>query len=320
MNWKRYLSLALRFGLGAAGLLYAFWGVDFAKLTAVAADYNWFAVLAIVAFSFGVYVYLGYRLAVIAHWRSDVRVGALATVICHGFNNILPTKLGELAKAIYLSARGRLTKAEALGVVFWERFLDLNAILLLALLAMALMERNLFAVPLAAAIGGLWSALFVFRRWPAVPERLISWLPAERLRAFARELQSHVDTRFKARFLLRTAGQTGVVWLLYSVQALLILLWVAALDITFAQALVVFVVSGIGMSLPSTPGALGVFEAAVVLALSWYGVPKEQAIPAALVMHMIEYIPTTGLTLLMLMRSDLGLGELRTALQRRNTE
>lgn len=320
MTLKRLFSLFLRFSLGAAGLVYAFWGVDFVKLAEVASAYNWLAVAGIVAFSFGVYVYLGYRLAVLAHWRSDVRVGALATVICHGFNNILPTKLGELAKAIYMSARGELTKAEALGVVFWERFLDLNAILLLALLAMGLMERNLLALPLALGISGLWIALIVFRRWPAAPERLISWIPGERLQVFARELQSHVDTRFEGRFLLRTAGQTGIVWLLYSVQALLILLWVAALDISFSQALVVFVVSGIGMSLPSTPGALGVFEAAVVLALSWYGVPREQAVPAALVMHMIEYIPTTGLTLLMLMRSDLGLGELKTALHRRGTD
>jgi uncharacterized membrane protein YbhN (UPF0104 family) len=51
------------------------------------------------------------------------------------------------------------------------------------------------------------------------------------------------------------------------------------------------------MLLPSTPGAIGVYEASTVLALSWFGIEKEQALGIALFNHALQFIPTTLLGL-----------------------
>jgi hypothetical protein len=47
----------------------------------------------------------------------------------------------------------------------------------------------------------------------------------------------------------------------------------------------------LGMILPSSPAAVGVFEAAVLVALDAYGVPKEQALSCALVAHALNVVP-----------------------------
>jgi uncharacterized membrane protein YbhN (UPF0104 family) len=43
--------------------------------------------------------------------------------------------------------------------------------------------------------------------------------------------------------------------------------------------------------LPAAPGALGVFEAAVVLALAAYDVPRAQALSYAFVLHAANFFP-----------------------------
>ncbi len=315
MTWsgrlKRMASLLLRLSLGGAGLLYVFIGLDLAALSDILLRYSYTGILFLVVLSFGVYTYLGYRLASISHHRSDVRVGTLATIVCHGFNNLLPTKLGELAKVLYMCTKSELTKAEALGVVFWERFLDLNALLVMALWSMLLMDHQLYTVPLVGLIGGMWVVLFALHRWEGVRERLIALFPVDALKGFLRELHGHVNTRLNRSFLLRMGGQTALVWALYAAQSLLTLMWVAGLDLSLGEGMVVFIVSGLSMTLPSTPGALGVFEAAVVLALGWYGIPKEEAVAAAVVMHMIEYVPTILATLWVMMRTDFSWSVLR---------
>jgi uncharacterized membrane protein YbhN (UPF0104 family) len=45
------------------------------------------------------------------------------------------------------------------------------------------------------------------------------------------------------------------------------------------------------MVLPSSPASVGVFEAAVLLALKPYGVPKSEALSVALVLHALNLFP-----------------------------
>jgi glycosyltransferase 2 family protein len=48
---------------------------------------------------------------------------------------------------------------------------------------------------------------------------------------------------------------------------------------------------GLAMIVPSSPAAVGVFEAAVVVALRAYDVPKPEALSYALVLHALNFLP-----------------------------
>jgi uncharacterized protein (TIRG00374 family) len=63
------------------------------------------------------------------------------------------------------------------------------------------------------------------------------------------------------------------------------------LHLPFACGVLVVVAVGLGMILPSPPGAIGVFEGAALIALKAYGVPHSEALPYALVLHAVNFVP-----------------------------
>jgi glycosyltransferase 2 family protein len=48
---------------------------------------------------------------------------------------------------------------------------------------------------------------------------------------------------------------------------------------------------GLGMILPSAPAAVGVFETAALIALAAYGIPRTTALPYAVVLHLVNFVP-----------------------------
>ena len=63
------------------------------------------------------------------------------------------------------------------------------------------------------------------------------------------------------------------------------------LGVSFLAALLVVVATSLAMILPSAPSALGVFEAAVLVALGAYGISDADALSFALVFHAFNIIP-----------------------------
>ena len=63
------------------------------------------------------------------------------------------------------------------------------------------------------------------------------------------------------------------------------------LHLPFACGVLVTVAIGLAMILPSPPAALGVFEAAALLALKVYGLSYSTALPYALVLHLVTVLP-----------------------------
>ena len=55
--------------------------------------------------------------------------------------------------------------------------------------------------------------------------------------------------------------------------------------------LLVVIAVNLALVLPSSPAAVGVFEAATVVALSAYHVPTSRALPTALVLHLLNLVP-----------------------------
>jgi hypothetical protein len=63
--------------------------------------------------------------------------------------------------------------------------------------------------------------------------------------------------------------------------------------------------------LPSTPGFFGLFEAAAVTGLGFYGIDRSMAITWGFAFHVLSFIPITLIGLFYLARSGMKLGDLR---------
>lgn len=253
-------------------------------------------------------------------WRSTA-VGMMA-------NNLLPARMGELVRAWMLTRLTSVPFSASFASLVVDRAFD--AVVVLLLLVVAMLDPRFPAnvqiagrpaghvagsgVLLVVVLGLALYAIVFF------PDRLIRIYELFVRRVAPRfEERGRVMLRSFAEGLsvLRHPGRfLSVVWWallhwLTQATAFWIMFKAMGIDAPYTAALFVQGVIVVGVSLPSTPGYFGFFEAAAKLSLVMYGVSESLAVAWALTYHILSLIPITLIGLYYLARSGLRLGELK---------
>lgn len=210
-------------------------------------------------------------------------------------NNILPWRLGEFGRAILLGRKGETGTLSVLSTILVERLLDVFIAfsILIALLptAAGMPEARRTGLILAGILlMGAVVVWFLLREGTWI-KALLGRLPGDLSQWTARweRLQSGLSVlRDPGRFL-RTLALLGLSWFLAGVQYWLVLKAVVP-EARLLWAFFMLTVTLLGIAVPSSPGFIGVFEAAGVLALSVFGVPRGDALAASLLIHGIVYV------------------------------
>jgi hypothetical protein len=253
-----------------------------------------------------------------------------AMMIGYMANNVLPLRAGEVVRVYVVARRWGASGEARAGDAFWltlatlvvERVLDsLAIVLIVAVLVLRIDVPAVFrwgasillavdvvavaaltTVALAPARGrrllGQWT-----RRWPAL-ER-----PA--LRVFQTFLRGLDGIRAPAH-LLPTLGWTVLIWIAGAAAAAALLeAFGIRLPRPFLAGWTVIAFVGLGISIPSAPGYVGVWHAATVFALDRFGVAQTAAVGYALVYHASQLLPVTIVGWACLLREQLTLAEAR---------
>jgi glycosyltransferase 2 family protein len=248
----------------------------------------------------GLVVFLASMMARVACWwvliGRPVGFGRVLATLNEGylFNNVLPWRMGELGRAILLGRQPGLSAPLVLCTIVVERLYDmiLAVGLMLVLLplvagaAWAARAAWLGAAAVAAALAFVWFAL----KRPQTVEGLLTRLPGstavwQRLWASFRDGLAVLKTpnHFLSSFAWMVAS-----WALAILEYWLVLRSVLpAVQPLWAGFMLAATL--LGVAVPSLPGYVGVFEAAGVAALSVFGVPADQGLAAALVLHGMVY-------------------------------
>ena len=110
------------------------------------------------------------------------------------------------------------------------------------------------------------------------------------------------------RHLLPIAAASVGIWLVLAL-AVWTALHAAHLDLPLAASWAVLAFMGLGVSLPSSPGFVGVIQAATVLALALFSVPRTEALSFSLIFHAAQYFPVTLFGLVLLLVEQVSLAE-----------
>lgn len=241
-------------------------------------------------------------------------------------NNLLPLRAGELVRSYTASRLAGARFTTVLSSIAVERIFD--ALTIVALMSVALLTSNLppsvqiggtsvlQAARLAGVLGmlALTIAVLVVAA-PLAAERMVRrLLPAPRL---ANRIVSLIEGVRHGFLVLRSPHLLiGVVFwsfALWLVNALAFYVGFETFDIavSYRGALLLQGLLVLGISVPSTPGFFGPFEAVIVAVLGLYGVPRDVAFSYAIAFHVTSFIPITLLGLWSLSRTPGGLGGLR---------
>jgi uncharacterized protein (TIRG00374 family) len=305
------LVVALVVTVGAMALAVRGVALDDAADALAASDLLWLAP------SFAVFA-AGVALRGLRWWalfdarrRPPLREVTRALLVGYFFNNILPARAGEAARVISLHARTRTPRAETIGTVVAERVFDVLALLAILLAAYPwlppiswLRAAAIFGVVVVAVVGAL---VFVLVRYD---ERAIHWLlsPLRRVRrdGFAARVEAAAVNATRGlvairdvRIALQSMVLTIASWVVLSL-SYWILMQAFSLHLPFVSGLLVTITINMGLVLPSSPAALGVFEAATVIALKAFDVARADALSYALVLHLLNLVPFLAVGALLL--------------------
>jgi uncharacterized protein (TIRG00374 family) len=314
---RRLAKIALGVLVSGALLAYLFWSVDPREVLARLTTTNWALLgvsVALNLFSLRMRAWRWYYLFPPGSHRSRL---FNAVMIGYMANNLLPLRAGEIAR-VYVAARHGPRFWTVVATLVVERVLDglavglmLGGLFLLlpmppevrwpALIFLSVDAAGLVALVVIAVAPGACAAIIraLVHHWPRLERRLLDVLGtmSEGLRG----------VRDRHHLLPIAVSSVGI-WTVLAI-AVWAGLQASHLDLPWAASWAVLAFMGLGVSVPSSPGYVGVIQAATVLALALFAVPRADALSFSLVFHAAQYIPVTVYGFILLLVEQVSLSE-----------
>lgn len=234
-------------------------------------------------------------------------------------NNVLPARIGELARGYVLSKKTGLSLTYSLSTVLADRFFDLVgllaitflflpeqalpptvskaifflvALLIICIVGMILLSRKRFADGIATKLHRIKRPFFskIAHRVLEVQENLKRINSPLNLLGFS---------------VLSIANWLSMTAALY-ITALSLGVKVNIVHMPFVCALL-----NMGLTVPSSPGYIGVYQFLLTYLLMVFAVPKSEAFTVSLLFHAMWYIPYNIVGALLLIKENLKFKELQ---------
>jgi hypothetical protein len=299
----------------AVSALFAYFAVRHVRFTDVwhglrASSYWWLlpalAMLAVAIFLKAV----RWRYLFARETRPATRPVVAALLIGYFFNSVLPARAGEAARVLALRRHAGTSLAEAGATVVLERAYDVLCLLLLLFVAVPWLPGVTWlhtAVLLGAIVAaGLVVAIVVLAVWGLRPVHFalrplhrLPFLSGERVEHIADGLGQGLAAVRRPRLVIGALAWTTLGWFGAALSVWFVMRGFH-LGLSFSAALLVVVAVNLAQILPSSPAAVGVFEAATLVALKPYHITDSRALSFALVLHALNFFPyiVAGLLLL----------------------
>lgn len=316
------LWLGISVSVACLGLL--FWQIDLKRLLIAVRVANWGA-LPIVISAYLIFMFL-------RAWRWQIMLGSKvrywpvfhAQSIGYLLTNILPFRLGDLGRAYFIGQQPGLSGLQALSSVVLERILDMLIIVLFFGLSLTMVPTMPPVLAQAGMTFAVLSVLFFGMMLLIVSHRSLALMITQRTLARIRWLETEVWLRRAGLFLegLQSLNQWRPLIVVLGLSFVDWMTGVAAFywgigafwsGVTWPAAIFTLCAAAFGVSLPSSPSAIGVFHASVWLALSIFSVTREQALGFAFVYHALTFIIVLILGSIGLWRGGQTLSEISTA-------
>lgn len=329
-------------GVAVSGVFLSilFYQLDLSELRDALASANYlYLVPAIAVYFVSLYV-RAFRWRYLLLPFTETRTHRLYPVVLVGYmaNNVLPMRLGELARSYYLSVREPVRGSTALATILIERVFDgLTLLFFLAVAALFLPIPGLaervsdsvgwplwviaasVIVPFVSVLSIMLAAAMFPNRFLAVVERVTQRLPSRYgssifglvSRFLAGFEGLHRPSRLSTVFLLSVP-----IWIIEGTMYYIVALGFGlqsefgTVGLMIAAMLVLTSVSNLATSIPSSQGSVGPFELLGALSLVFLGVASGVASAYILVLHLALLLPVIAMGMAHLAMSGLSLRDL----------
>jgi glycosyltransferase 2 family protein len=283
----------------------AFRGVSLPEVGRILREAHW-APIVLAALLFSITV-----MAKAARWglffqrRLSFRSLFAAAAIAQSVNFLLPGRLGEVARVYVLRHREEDRVARILGTIGAEKFVDLIALVVLAVIVTPFIPLPAWlrdpSLRVSAVSLGATLMLAVVYLQRARLRRLATWAAVRVFRSNPTVIGKQIDLTVDGFAPLAdrkaipaiAAASVGIWWLMVATNYALF--FALPMRPSWLVAAVLLLVLHVGVAVPSTPGKIGVFQMLVNITLALFGVSRELALGYGLLLYLIIVLPQAAM-------------------------
>lgn len=247
----------------------------------------------------------------------------LPTILAsYSANNILPLRAGEIVRAVHGRKKTGIPAARLFSTVIVERIIDV--LMLLVLLAVSVLLNPLilskidFGTSFAVICASLTIIIVCAVTAAVYKDKLAEFVPG-RLKPLFIQLTEGLKCISSAENLFYTVLVSSAIWFAENITVYLVYRGFN-IGIDMMQSLLMLVVINLMITIPSTPGFIGIVESACVLVLSAYGMSGPEVLAAAVGLHLIQFVPVTILGLIILIKDGVNLSNVKDTGSRTNLQ
>ncbi len=216
-------------------------------------------------------------------------------------NNILPARGGELLRMEVFSRKTKSSRITAISSIALEKILDAIVLLFfLLVVSLWLREANSLVLSTIKSVSLIFIPLvgvIVFIRLRG--SSILQWMNSGKWKILG-SLADHFDKFFHALIFLKFDGKTLkiitlsiLVWVIEGAVFVLGILAVGIEEGVMIKAIIALCIVNFGILIPSSPGYFGIFQLAVILALTSFGISEAKSLAVAIIIHACQYVPVT---------------------------
>ena len=256
-----------------------------------------------------VLIYLSTFLFRVLRWKlmllnfHDLGFMLLLKSIILGFagNNIIPARGGEFLRMEYFSRRTKISRTTSLTSIGLEKILD--AIVLLSFLLIAsifVTKTNEYFIYIIQLVSLIFFPIILFLIVLKIKgKQIIKWLGLRNGRLTQFLSKHFVNFHAALSFLkadintLKILGVSVLIWLLEGFVFVLGMKAIGLNDSVFLMGIIALCIVNFGILIPSSPGYIGIFQAAIIIVLSSFGISETNSLAAAIIIHSCQFFPVT---------------------------
>ncbi len=315
---NKYIRLLLGIFISLIGLYYAFANIDWKDFANQLHNVNYYFLLfSVILMIFSVYI-RAIRWRYILLPLEKIKLFPLfgSTMIGYFGNSVLPFRLGEILRAVALSAQSTSTMTTVMGTIILERFLDMAGLILVIITFTVISPLNnwiggTFYLIVIFTIIGLVLALILNRNKDWFASRKSNNVIIKKIFGLLISLLNGFTTLQSSNKKLNIFSLSIILWILYYFSMMLVVK-ATGLGLTWSDTGVLLIATTLSIIIPAAPGYFGTYHAATIFVLtSMYGIARIDSQAFAVLAHAVGFVPFVVIGAIFFIKSSVSLSQLK---------
>ncbi len=235
-------------------------------------------------------------------------------------NNVLPARLGEVARGYVLCRKNDFSFTYSISTVLLDRFFDLTGLLILMFMFFPsgslppMVSQGIYAIMGLLAFCVLMIILLSRESFANHLSRKFTSIEKSFLSRFAKrviEIQENLKRIGSPMTIIFFISISVLTWLSMSVALWVVIRALGIQSVPFTCIPFVCALLNIGITVPSSPGYVGVYQFLLVYLLSIFDVPRHEGFTISILYHASWYIPYTIVGFLFLLKEHLHIRDIQ---------